>query len=146
MKIKNSFITFVRLCFINISAYAGVIIDKNTSHDNQINGYVQDSSLSFSIIDGQSLKPSRSMQRLSFEFNAKIITIQQSPNQEFYVKGQDKDDRIITLSDEDYTLLKQVTTDLFKEGGDTGYVSSIETLGKAFNLLSSWPSNMPLLI
>lgn len=101
--------------------------------------------VNFSVTNGQSLKPSRTMERITLELNGKVITVQRSQNQEFYVKSQDQNGHIVTLSDDDYALIKQAATNLVSVIGNSGDDSSIETLGKVFNLLTSWSANMPLL-
>jgi hypothetical protein len=146
MKIINKFMLTIVLCVVSINSFASVVIDKTKSHDGDVSGYIEDTQVYFSVIDGQSLKPTREMQRIVLEFSDKTITIQRSDN-EFYVKGQNKEGQIILLSPEDYTLVQQATANLFKNNdGNVESEDVINRLGTTLNLLASWPANMPLLI
>jgi hypothetical protein len=146
MKTRHQ-IVFAVLYFLSISCFANVVIDKAKSDNSQTSGYVENTQVYFSVLDGQSLNPIRAMQRITVELNDKLITIQRSKDhKEFYIKGQDKSGHITLLGSNDYDSIAKVIEALKSSSDSANYPEVFELLNSTFNLLASYPNNMPLLI
>jgi hypothetical protein len=146
MNKQNKFILATLMFLVSFSVFSALMIDQTQLHDNQLNGYIQDTDVYFTAIDGYSLNPLRKMQRITVELNDKTVTIQTNQGKEFYVKGQDRTGGIIILSVFDYALIQEAIVNLAKPDTQNEYDELSNILGKSFALLSMWPTDMPLLI
>lgn len=149
--------TIKRLLFALALAWANhsvadlVITNTAPPPDDIKQGYIDNTSVNFVVTSGQSqsaAKPraSRAMRRVELAINDKSIVVQNSGDQELYVKGQAASGAITTLSEQDYQAIQQAEKSLAKLRPGNTADELHEAVGTALSLLAAWPRNMPLLI
>jgi hypothetical protein len=138
----------ILMAWANLCVADLIVTDTSASPADVKKGYIQNTPVTFTVVNGQSQVNSnsaRSMRRVELDINDKKIVVQNSGDKEVYVKGQDPFGSIATLSEQDIKTLKQGLTNLAPGAGKTEDELH-QALDIALRLLTSWPRNLPLLI
>jgi hypothetical protein len=159
MKLRASKLLGI-LVFLSITwanyCYADLIVTGTAfPPKDQKQGYIENSPVTFTVINGQAetitklgvkAPVNRTMRRVLLNINGKKILIQNSADNELYVKGQDQSGSIVNLENQDYAAIQQALKNLGKLHKGNNANELHEAVGLALSLLASWPQAMPLLI
>jgi hypothetical protein len=145
------FFTILSVSWINYCQADVVITNTNSVYD-QKQGYIENTDIYFAVTNGQSQDiskinpPMRAMRKVDLEVNGKSIVIQNSGDNELYVKAQDQFGSIVKLEKKDYVTLQNALTNItrLRKGNTANEIH--ESLTAALSLLASWPPTMPVLI
>lgn len=151
MKKNTQIAIFLAISICFCTAFADVVItNESISPGNQIQGYIENTQVYFSVTSGESNDngaQSRTMRRVDLDINGTKVVVQNSDDKELYVKGQDVYGHIVKFAKNDYATINHALENLAKTHENANTDKQLqETVGMALNLLVSWPPSMPLLI